>query len=219
MDDNLLLSKRNRINNPWITSGIIASIAKKDYLYNQWRQSIKKLKCKEGDPLLYAKYKEYRKSLKCIINNAKKMHKLKKFEKVQGNSRETWKIINEIRGKSKNKIKPSFMINGHLVEERRAIAEGFNKYFTSIASKLNSCDTGLPILPLPNYTDYLKSSEESSIYLDECTPEEINEIIKELSPNKASDIPIKILKSISNITSPILTKFFNTCLLEFSQIY
>ena len=92
------------------------------------------------------------------------MHKLKKFENSMGNSRETWKIINEIRGKSKTKIKPSFIIDGDLVEERRAIANGFNKYFTSIASTLNSCDDGLPILPLPNYTNYIKNSEESSIY-------------------------------------------------------
>ena len=58
-----------------------------------------------------------------------------------------------------------------------AIANGFNKYFTSIASTLNSCDDGLPILPLPNYTNYIKNSEESSIDLDDCSPEEINEII------------------------------------------
>ena len=72
MNESLLLSKRNRINNPWITPGIIASIAKKDTLYKLWRQSIKKLKCKEGDPLLYIEYKEYRKTLKGIINCAKK---------------------------------------------------------------------------------------------------------------------------------------------------
>ena len=59
------------------------------------------------------------------------------FEKVKGNSRQTWKLINEIRGKQKTKIKPSFIIDGTLVEERRVIADSFNKYFTSIASKLN----------------------------------------------------------------------------------
>ena len=209
MDESLLRSKRNRINNPWITSGIIASIAKKDYLSYCWRKSVKQLKSKEGDPLLYSKYKEYRKSLKGIINCAKKMHRLKQFQKVQGNSKETWKIINEIRGKHKNKIKPSFIIDGTLVEERRAIANGFNKYFTSIASKLNECNDGLPILPIPNYTEYMKNPVESSIFLNECSPEEISEIIKELSSNKSSDIPIKVLKCISTPISSILAKFFN----------
>ena len=79
MDDSLLQSKRNRINNPWITSGIIASIAKKDYLYDLWRKSVKELKNKNGNPLLYSNYKDYRKSLKGIINYAKKAHRLKLF--------------------------------------------------------------------------------------------------------------------------------------------
>ena len=210
MDDSLLQSKRNRINNPWITSGIIASIAKKDYLYDLWRKSVNELKNKNGNPLLYSNYKDYRKSLKGIINYAKKAYRLKIFKKAEGNSKETWKIINEIRGKHKVKIKPSFIIDGNVIEERRVIANGFNKYFTSIASKLNECDNGLTIEPIPTYTDYVKNSVESSIYLSECSSEEIKEIIKELSPNKASDIPITVLKRISTITSPILAKFYNT---------
>ena len=40
----------------------------------------------------------------CIISN--------NFNKAQGNSRETWKIINNIRGKQNSKIKPSFIIDG-----------------------------------------------------------------------------------------------------------
>ena len=74
MDDSLLQSKRNRINNPWITSGIIASIAKKYYLYDLWRKSVKELKNKNGNPLLDSNYKDYRKSLKGIINYAIKAH-------------------------------------------------------------------------------------------------------------------------------------------------
>ena len=101
------------------------------------------------------------------------------------------------------------IIYGNVVEERRVIANGFNKYFTSIASKHNECDNGLTIEPIPNYTDYVKNSVESSIYLSECLSEEIKDIIKELSSNKASDIPIIVLKCISTITSPIFANFYN----------
>ena len=185
MDESLLQSKRNRIKkNPWITSGIIASIAKKYNLYDLWRKSVRELK--NGNPLLYSNYKDYRKSL--IINYAKKAHRLKRFKKAEGNSKETWKIISEIRGKHKVKIKPSFIIDGNVIEERRVIANGFNK--------LNECDNGLTIEPIPNYTDYVKNSVESSIYLSECSSKEINQIIKELSPNKACNIPIRVLKRI-----------------------
>ena len=62
-------------------------------------------------------------------------------------------MINEIRGKQKVKIKPSFIIDGTLVEERRIIVNVFNNYFTSIASKLNESENGLLIEPLPKYTD------------------------------------------------------------------
>ena len=49
----MLNSRRNRINNSWITNGIIASISHRDYLYKKWRKLIKVLKTKEGDLILY----------------------------------------------------------------------------------------------------------------------------------------------------------------------
>ena len=73
VDEAMLKSKRNRLNKPWITNGIITSIRKNDHLYKLWRKSIKKLKTNEGDPILYQNYKEYRKQLKVIIKCAKKM--------------------------------------------------------------------------------------------------------------------------------------------------
>ena len=148
--------------------------------------------------------------MKGIVKDAKRKHHLKQFDKANGNSKETWKVINEIRGKQKVKIKPSFIIDGTLVRERRIIANGFNNYFTSIASKLNESENGLLIEPLPKYTDYIKNSVESSIFLADSSPEEIIEIIKELSSNKASDIPIIILKRCSHMMSPILAKFLNS---------
>ena len=77
LDENMQHSKRNRINNLWITSGIIASISRKDFLHDNWVKTTKKLKNKEGDPLLYFEYKEFRRLLKGIINHAKKLDHLK----------------------------------------------------------------------------------------------------------------------------------------------
>ena len=209
MKVSLKVIKRNRINNPWITNGIINSISKNDHLYNLWRKSVKKLKTKEGDPILYQNYKDYRKNLKAVIKFAKKDNISKKFEKAEGNCKETWKILNELRGKTKTKIKPLFLINDIIVEDRRTIANSFNSYFTSIASKLNeSCD-GLTIEPIPKFTDYLKNSSNTSLYLKECSPDEIIDIIKELSSNKSSDLPIPVIKHCANILSPVLSKFYN----------
>ena len=122
---------------------------------------------------------------------------------------QTWKLINELCGKQKTKIKPSFLIDGKIVEERRIIANSFNKYFTSIASQLNNSADDLLISPIPDFTDYIRNSVEGSIFLNECSPSEIEHLINEMSSTKSSDMPVTVLKRISVILSPILSTFYN----------
>ena len=209
VDKEKMKSRRNRLINPWITSGIIASIDKKNYLYKKWKKTVNK-KNKFGDQILYGNYKTFRKKLKHIICTAKKSLYVKKFDEAQGNSKKTWQIINEIRGKCKSDTKPSFKIDGKLVEDRRAIANGFNSFFTSIAVKLNECEEGIPINPLPKFTEYMNPSVTSSMFLSACDTNEIINIISDLSKGKASDIPIHLIKHCASIISPILCKFFNS---------
>ena len=54
-DEKTTKSKRNRLVNPWITSGIIASVEKKNFLYKKWKKSTNK-KYKIGDQSLYTYY-------------------------------------------------------------------------------------------------------------------------------------------------------------------
>ena len=209
VDQEKMKSRRNRLINPWITSGIIASINKKNFLYRKWKKTVTK-KNQFGDQILYGTYKNFRKKLKHIICTAKKNHYIKKFDEAQGNSKKTWQIINEIRGKGKTNIKSSFKIDGKLVEDRRVIANGFNSYFTSIATKLNDCEEGIPLNPLPTFTDYMHPSVSSSMFLSNCDSNEISNIISDLSKGKASDIPIHLIKHVASIISPILCTFFNS---------
>ena len=130
-------SRRNRLINPWITSGIINSIEEKTSLYQKWKKTVTKHN-KYGDHTLYTNYSNFRKILKNIIIQAKRLHTYKKFQSVQGNCKKTWQIINELRGKTKKDIKPYFHVNGQIIENRRKIADEFNKYFLSIATKVNS---------------------------------------------------------------------------------
>ena len=207
-------SRRNRYTNPWITNGIIASISKKAYLYKTWKKSFSKSN-PNGDETLYGKYKDYRKELLYLIRCAKRNHYNKKFEAVSGNSKKTWELINQLRGKFKPQLKPSFVINGKLVRERRIIANEFNKYFVSIAHKMNvqlqeGDNSSIPITPIPSFTDFLDSRVTESIYMSSCTPEEVSCIIKDLDNGKASDICITVVKQSSKIISHKLCSFFNT---------
>ena len=213
IDPKNVKSKRNRLLNPWITSGLINSINYKNHLYNKWKKSKRKNnKC--GDQNLYLKYAEYRTKLTDLIRVAKAKFYSKQFDQCNGNSKKTWTLINELRGKKVNKLNSSFLIDGKVIKERRIIADEFNKYFTSIAVNLNEeankelC-IGIPIISVPNFTTYIEKHVSDSMYFAPCSVDEIQSVIGDLDNSKASDISIRILKICAPIISPYLNIFFN----------
>lgn len=204
-------TKRTPLNNPWITDAISAAVDRKHALREEWTDSITKLN-PDGDAVLHENFRKYRKVLQHIINNAKNTYKCNKLIENKENSRKTWQLINEIRGKSKKVLKPPFLINNERIFERRVIANEFNKYFNSIASKLNDeiDQDKLSDLAFSSFEDYLFPSHPQSIYLHDCDAEEILDIIKQLENNKSSDIPIKVIKKSAHVFCYTLSQYFNT---------
>ena len=207
IDPKNVKTKRNRLVNPWITSGLINSINYKNYLYNKWKKSKNKNnKC--GDQGLYLKYTEYRMKLTNLIRAAKAMFYSKQFDQCNGNSKKTWTLINELRGKKVNKLNSSFLIDGKVIKERRIIADEFNKYFTSIAVNLNEeankelC-IGIPIISVPHFTNYIEKHVSDSMYFAPCSVDEIQNVIGDLDNSKASKISIRILKICAQLFHPI----------------
>ena len=134
IDTSALKSRRNRLVNPWITTGIITSIEEKSKLYNKWKKSVTRTHV-TGDLELYTAYKNFRKKLKNVITQAKKLYTYKKFQSAEGNCKKTWQLINELRGKKFIVIKPYFLVNtnSEIITNCRKIANEFNNYFISIA--------------------------------------------------------------------------------------
>ena len=115
--------------------------------------------------------------------------------------------------KHKTDLKPSFFIDSKIVQEHRAIANGFNEYFVSIAGKLNAGldpSLGVQILPVPDFTTYFSKSCGNSIHLADCDANEVQEVIESFSSGKSSDIPVQALKITSHIISPYLAFHFNS---------
>ena len=116
----------------------------------------------------YITYKDFRKELKQIREKAQASYNKGKFNEVHGDSKKTWQLINKIRGKSKRQIKPPFVINNEKIMNRRVIANEFNKYFVSLAPKLNdlySATGQIRLSPIQCFTDYLPKPNTPSIYL------------------------------------------------------
>ena len=228
MDDTCKLSvpktsKRNNINNPWITDGIIHSVETKHKLYKSWKRTVSG-KNPKGDVEKLEKYREHDKRLKKVIKYAKSSFHFKKFDAAKGDMKKTWEIVNEIRGKTKKTIKPLFIIDNKRITDRRIIATKFNEYFISIAEKMNSeasSDIILEKAEIPSFLEYMGRSQESSIYMNECTAEEIMNIINEFENGKASDIPIKLIKQCSHVISPLLSQYYNIFMIkgEFPDLF
>ena len=169
-----------------------------------------------GDLSLYQIFSNYRKLLKPLVKAAKSSYFCSKIKENKENSKKTWKFINELRGKLKKPLKPSFIIENQRITNRRIIANEFNKYFNSIASTLNETIAGKQIndLRVKTFEDFLMPTNKNTIFLDECTPEEILKIISELENGKSSDVPIRVIKKSAHVISGILGQYFNILMAE-----
>ena len=207
-------SCRNRLLNPWITSGLINSIHRKCVYYEKWKKSCNKSQ-KSGNDELYLRYKNYRQKLRKIIKSAKKAYYSKQFENANGNLKKTWNLINSLRGKQSKSNTTSFIVGSKTVENAQDVSNEFNKFFNSIAKKMNakafSSELSTPI-DSKGFREYLNNGDKitSSMFMEDCSETEIEEIIMNLENDKASDIAIRVLKKCSKYISEHLMKFFNS---------
>ncbi len=160
---------------PWITKGILKSIAVKNKYYKRF------LKTKNLD--IYKKYKYYRDLINHLIRKSKKSYYATYFEKFQKNSKKLWSGVKEIintNNNYNNNQKHCLLINGKFTSDSKMVANSFNQYFTSVAQKL--VEKMEPATK--DFKDFLVNSNLNSIFLDPVTPEEVNDIIANLDESK-----------------------------------
>ena len=211
-------TKRTSAVNPWITQGLINSINRKHELYRSWTKT-KTQKSPDGDQVLYEQYKQHRNTLKCAIKLAKSKYYYNKFDKHKCDHKKTWQLINELRGKTRNDQKWSFVIDEERIVCRRAIANKFNDYFCNLANNLNSAistniDDGIPVADIPTFEQYLTTPQQASIYLSDTNATEIENIIGEFINGKSSDIPVILVKRTANLISEPLANLYNKCMAD-----
>ena len=198
--------------NPWITSGIINSIAHRYRLYNKWKKTTNKI-CLSGDLRLHEEYRKYRNNLSKLIRISKQRFYKTKFDNAIGNLKQTWALINELRGKQKNALPAYFKSNGTIVTDSRDIANMFNTYFGTIAEDMNQSILNHQSLHKQNeFSKFLPSAVESTLFVEETTITEMSDIIKDFSNDKASDIPIVVIKHCAQVLAPVLCNIYNNCI-------
>ena len=193
--------------NPWITSGILRSLQKRDSMYRH-------LKCISPASPDYDRSKTNLKTFNTIlrksIREAKFIYFSSMLTKYKNDSKKSWKLINSLISRSKNKKEFAnlFVINGISVTNTEQIAENFNLFFASIgttqASKIPSTNK--------HFTQYLLNSPLCRFNLTLTTPEEVLFTVSKLKPKTSSgfdNLSTKLLKLIIPFISQPLAHAIN----------
>ena len=124
------------------------------------------------------KFKLLRNKFGKSVKKAKKDYYAKKFESCIGDSRQTYKLLNDIKGTNrKNAQVPALnTCNARSTDPSSAdIAEEFNTFFTNVGPKLKE---NIKDVPLPKMDEV-----NHSMYLKPFTVNEVREIIDNLDNN------------------------------------
>ena len=185
-------------NKTWFTNGLKNACRKKNILYVKFKTN----------PTLHIenKYKKYENKLTNIIRNCEKQFYSIELQKTENNIRGTWKVLNKILSKnkddSKNRLKCKF--DGETVfNTPKEIVNGFNKYFTEAGQRLSSnISSGSG-----NIYDYLNRDFNNSMYLQNCTEQEVLKIVNTFKNKKSMDtdgLGMNLVKKvINNIIKPL----------------
>jgi len=152
---------------PWITSGILKSINKKNRLYKKF--------VKTQDKQYYIKYKYYRETLNRLIRKNKRNYYNQYFTTNINNIKKIWRGINELTNRKGKKKENTIClnINNEIISDPSKVANHFNKFFTSVAKNLAD---KLKISEI-SFDEYLKAPIEKSIFIQPTCKEEVNKVI------------------------------------------
>ena len=199
LHEKVMSCKHIHVKSDWITPGLAKSSETKNKLYTKWRKA--KTNKNWNNYLLYKrKYDLTRNKLKFDYYN-------KKFSDCKSDSKKVWGLINKVLGRKKR--------NSVLTFTSSDASHNFNKYFTSIASKLmtenylNSSNTEQSFRAYLNRTNIENEFVDSEFEVDD-----LNDFIMGLNNNKSTYFSPKVLKNIKDYLSPILIKLFNKCYSE-----
>ena len=181
----------------WMTKGLLISSVTKHKLY------MKKLKkpCHEN----IERYKEYNSLFRKILRAQKKKYYEDIFNKCRNDSKETWKLLRSVIGKTSNKSAFPDVIqhNNVTIENSEEITNIFNDYFTNIGKNTEKSIQQSQI----SFDDYLNYSSDCSIFFTPTGPAELVSRVRRMKPKTSCGhdaISTKLMKStIEEIAVPL----------------
>ena len=149
------------------------------------------------------------------IKQAKREYYQKHLIDVKNDVKGTWKVINSVLGREKNRHLFKLCVNGKQIKNKTKIATEFNSYFSKVAENL--------VKQIPackwrkGFNKYLKNKIQNSFMFKPTSPKEISKLLKSMAGKFSSgwdNIPQKIIKSSPYNIIFALSHIFNLSLKE-----
>ena len=120
-------NEQRSFNKPWLTKGILTSIAKKNTLYRKQLTTI--------NPNIVRQYKPYRNKFTHLKEISKQNYYKQAFQKCHHDIKKTWKLVNEIIA-----IKNNSQQNNKLFEDSECQKqyEDLNNFFSEVGKSLST---------------------------------------------------------------------------------
>ena len=131
-----------------------------------------------------------------------------KIKQAQNRSKNQWHIINEIMGKDKCITYPEVPLkNEESIKDENQLANAFNHYFSNIGCELAQKIPNTTI----NFLDYMKPSNENSMFLEPVCIQEIITVMNSIKTNAAGadNISKQIIKHNFHTIAKHLLKIIN----------
>ena len=191
---------------PWITKDIRKAIITREKLYKKFIRA----KDQERKLNIHKQYKELRNNIVSIIRKSKSQYFKQFFTKNASNAKNTWdgiKSIINFNNSSKSELS-SLMVDNKISTDPKIIANTFNKYFSTVADKLQD----KIFHTSHDFKNYLTNGNNNSFFINPTDKDEIIDILITFNINKTSgphSIPIKILHVIKHIIAEPLALIIN----------
>ena len=115
-------------NCPWLNNSIKATMRQRDYFH--------KRALKSNTSQDWASYRHFRNRVTNEIRSAKASYNKRLIEESGGDHRSFWRTMKKILPGEMKVTSPNIKVNGVVSSDKQCIANAFNKFFASAASKL-----------------------------------------------------------------------------------
>ena len=190
-----------RILNPWISSGLLNSIRKKNELFKKTKLGLVNL----------IEYNSYRNKVNALIKLTKRKYYLDLFSSFKSSTKKLWQSINSLTKAPNRQHKVSSLIhNDRILSSPQEISNAFNNHFADVASNL---DKKLP-QPINDPLEYMREINllnDESMAMPEAAINDIILTIKALANKKChiKDYSPLIVKENSTALAFPLKFLFN----------